>query len=285
VRFAVYPLIVGGSVALAVAALDRGVNPAAVALALQALAFVLVALLERLLPYRAEWNRSRGDIPTDAAFLVSSSLSFQLGMTLSELPFLYIHHSGIWPTAWPIVLQLALALVVGELGVYWIHRIQHMGGLLWRIHASHHSAPRLYFLNSARAHPLDSLATGAVTVGPLVALGADERLLTLVLVFQGAHAFLQHSNVDARLGPLNWVLSMAEVHRWHHSRTIEESNANYGQTVLVWDWVFGTRKVPPGEPPVETGLTNMPWFPPRFWGQLASPWRWRAGGDAPSPGT
>ncbi len=113
----------------------------------------------------------------------------------------------------------------------------------------------------------------------------DERVLALVLVFQGAHAFFQHSNVDVRLGPLNWLLSMAEVHRWHHSRRVEEANANYGQTVLVWDWVFGTRKVPGGEPPADTGLTDMPWFPQRFLGQLASPFRWRAGREAPSPGT
>jgi sterol desaturase/sphingolipid hydroxylase (fatty acid hydroxylase superfamily) len=54
----------------------------------------------------------------------------------------------------------------------------------------------------------------------------------------------QHANVQLRLGPLNWFFSMAELHRWHHSRTVEEANHNYGQTISVWDWVFGTRYLP-----------------------------------------
>jgi sterol desaturase/sphingolipid hydroxylase (fatty acid hydroxylase superfamily) len=283
VRRLVYPLIVGLNVALALLALSREIREPVIAAALQVATMLAVALLERAIPYRPEWNVSKGDVLTDVAFVVSSTLAYSAGELAAKLPFLWVHFSGPWPTSWPLLAQLGPALVVAELGCYLLHRTQHGGGLLWRLHAVHHNAPRLYWLNSARAHPLDSLLTAIVSLGPLVALGASEQLVALVLVFQGAHALLQHSNIDVRLGPLNWLLSMAEVHRWHHSRNLEEANANYGQTLLVWDVLLGTRRVPPGEPPTDTGLTAMPWFPSGFLGQVLAPIRWRAAGSATPP--
>ena len=65
---------------------------------------------------------------------------------------------------------------------------------------------------------------------------------------------------------------MAELHRWHHSTLIEESNRNYGQNLIVWDVVFGTRFLPVGrEPPADIGIPCMPGFPLTFWAHLASP--------------
>src|SRR6185295_8636394 len=64
-----------------------------------------------------------------------------------------------WPTSWPLIAQLVPALIIAELGVYVVHRIQHRGGLLWRLHAVHHSVPRMYWLNNGRNHPLDVVLT------------------------------------------------------------------------------------------------------------------------------
>ena len=50
----------------------------------------------------------------------------------------------------------------------------------------------------------------------------------------------QHSNCDIRLGWLNYLVSGPEVHRWHHSKQIAESNANYAHSFVVWDLLFGT---------------------------------------------
>jgi sterol desaturase/sphingolipid hydroxylase (fatty acid hydroxylase superfamily) len=75
---------------------------------------------------------------------------------------------------------------------------------------------------------------------------------------------------------LNWFFSMAELHRWHHSKTLFEADHNYGQTSSVWDWVFGTRYLPADrEPPESIGLANLPAFPMTWWAQILSPFRWR----------
>ena len=112
-------------------------------------------------------------------------------------------------------------------------------------------------------------------VGTLVLLGCGEAVIALFLLVGAVHGIFQHANLRLRLGPLNWIFSMAELHRWHHSRRLEEANTNYGQNLIVWDVVFGTRYLPPDrEPPVDVGLADMPDFPQTFFAQLASPFRW-----------
>jgi len=85
----------------------------------------------------------------------------------------------------------------------------------------------------------------------------------------------QHCNVRLRLGPLNYIFSMAELHRWHHSLKLEEANTNYGNNTIFWDIVFGTMFYPSGrEAAAEVGLSGLPRFPQRYLGQLLSPLRW-----------
>ena len=147
--------------------------------------------------------------------------------------------TGLWPNDWPLLAQLPLALLVAEIPQYWVHRLQHEWEGLWRFHAVHHSAPRLYWLNAGRFHPIDILMN--LPYYPLlIALGCSEALMALVATTIAIHGIFQHANLQLRCGVLNGFFSMAELHRWHHSKTVFEANHNYGQTVSVWDWVFGT---------------------------------------------
>ena len=165
--------------------------------------------------------------------------------------------------------------MLGELGQYWVHRLQHETDLLWRIHALHHSAPRLYWLNAARFHPFDIGLNAIAANFVLILLGAGLDVLVLWLLFSAIHGIFQHANIPVRIGPLNWLFSMTELHRWHHSRLVEESNRNYGQNLIVWDVVFGTRFLPADrEPSRDIGLSDLPAFPMRYLAQLASPFRW-----------
>ena len=99
--------------------------------------------------------------------------------------------------------------------------------------------------------------------------------LWLLIGRTAVHGLFQHANIVLRLGPLNWIFSMAELHRWHHSRRVEESNTNFGQNLIIWDIVFGTRFLPADrEPPRDIGIAELPSFPMDYWGQLMSPLRW-----------
>ena len=91
---------------------------------------------------------------------------------------------------------------------------------------------------------------------------------------EAVHGLFQHANIDVRLGPLNWLFSMAELHRWHHSSRLAETNHNYGATLILWDVVFGTRYLPERSAPEVIGIPDIPNFPRGFLGQLAVPFRW-----------
>jgi sterol desaturase/sphingolipid hydroxylase (fatty acid hydroxylase superfamily) len=92
------------------------------------------------------------------------------------------------------------------------------------------------------------------------------------------HGSIKHANILARIGPLNWVFSMAELHRWHHSPVVEEANHNYGGNLILWDVVFRTRYLPADrKPPSNVGLADVPdypRYPMDYLGRFLAPLRW-----------
>jgi len=273
-----------GAVALMILLMERGLSPPRALVLTELVAFAAVIAAERLFPHLPDWSRPRGDVATDAGHaVVSGVIGLQLAKPVLDAGGVVVAAwlsrtlgAELWPRAWPLVAQLALALVIGELATYWFHRLQHERDLLWRFHAVHHSAERLYWLNAARFHPLDLIPLTAFWYAPLVALGCPEAALALFAMFDAVFGILQHCNVEVRLGPFNWIFSMAEPHRWHHSRTLAEANSNYGSNLIVWDVVFGTFFLPRDrEPPAAIGIGNLPRFPRGYLAQLAAPFRWQ----------
>ena len=285
-----FPVVFVGALVSTWAGLATGLDAPAVVFSVSVAAAVCVTVLERALPYEPQWRERHGDLGTDAIYAVSSLFAaprlFDLlalsAMTSAGAWMTRTLGHDLWPHAAPWGLQVLLAVVVGEFGSYWWHRAMHERSLLFRLHATHHSAPRLYWFNSTRFHPLDNVVMYAFQVFPLILMGIPEAVLVGFTVWSLVHGFFQHANVDVRLGPLNWFFSMAELHRWHHSPSVEEANHNYGSNCCVWDLVFGTYYLPSDRrPPVNVGLDGMPTFPQRIVGQLLSPFVWPTGGVTP----
>jgi sterol desaturase/sphingolipid hydroxylase (fatty acid hydroxylase superfamily) len=295
----VYPVILSGACVLwwALCASGQDVNTAAVVT--QLAVFLCVWMLEQALPYCHRWQQPQGDRATDSLHLLVSLSISVLGLRAlrfvaaprgaaqltQALPqgslfgalgsLLGAQNLGSpWPHHWPLAAQLALALVLAELGGYASHRALHTWACLWPIHAVHHSALRLYFLNASRNHPIDMLISVVATFFPLVLLGMNEAAFALFGVFTSTHLLLQHSNIEQRTGPLSWIFSTAHAHRWHHSRRREEADANYGQVLLIWDVLFGTRRVSQIlPPPVAVGFEGDADYPRDYLGQLVAPFR------------
>lgn len=282
-QWAVFPVVMGGVCLLAWWQMRLGTPPAVAILGPQLFGILAVALLERLYPYHRSWLHSHADIRVDAAHTVTIGLASTLvqpfvisaGVAIATLLSATLG-SSLWPDTWPLLFQVLLALVLGELPGYWVHRWQHHWDGLWRFHSIHHSAPRLYWLNAGRFHVVDLLSTYVPTYLLLAFLGCGGEVLAFFGLITAVHGIFQHSNLQLRLGPLNYFFSMAELHRWHHSRTVDEANTNFGQTVIVWDWLFGTRFLPADrEPPRDIGIADMPAFPMGWLAQVAAPFRWR----------
>ncbi|MBJ17926.1 MAG: sterol desaturase family protein [bacterium] len=280
--WSIFPLTMAACVGLAIYLFGQNADSRAAFVAPIVLGYALVILAERLYPYVPDWNRGHGDMPTDVAWWLSINVTgiatapllafvaIPLGALLSER-----FGSQLWPSDWSILAQLVLALVIVEFFQYWAHRWLHEIDFLWRFHATHHSAPRLYWLNAARFHVVDIALLNIGFAIPLIALGADEQVLSLWMVVSAVHGLFQHGNLSVRCGPLNWIFSMAELHRWHHSRSLREANTNYGQNLILWDIVFGSRYLPSDcESPTDIGIAELSAFPMSWWKQLISPFTW-----------
>ena len=278
----VMPLTLGAALGGAALAMQAGAPPMALIAPFFVASIFWVALLERWLPYRAEWNQPRGDLRTDFAYLLSTSavigvmrgLVATLGVLIASL--ISRHTSlALWPHEWPLVAQLPLAWALVELFAYWPHRWLHEVPWLWRLHATHHSAQRLYWLNATRAHPLEHVFRSSFGLLPLAVVGAGPELLALSVLSDAVIGLFQHANIDIRLGPLDYVFSAAPVHRWHHSRVRAEADTNFGDSFIFWDLVFGTYYRPRDREVGEIGIDGLDAFPTDFLPQLASPFRWR----------
>ncbi len=279
----IFPATLLASLGAASAALGRGAEPGAVLGATALGATALVAALERALPFRRAWNRSRGDLRADLAYLPTALginalletgvkvVAVAAGAALSDA-----FGVGLWPGGWPLAAQLVVACIVAELFDYWPHRWMHAHPGLWRFHLIHHSPERLYWLNATRAHPVELLFRGVFAFLPLTLLGAGGDVLALFALTTIVVGLFQHANVDTELGPLAWIFSVGEMHRWHHSTDLAEAAHNFGNNFLFWDVVFGSWYRPRGRAPEKLGVGGLEGFPASWLRQLAEPFRRRS---------
>lgn len=241
-------------------------------------------ILEWVQPYCPDWRRSHGDILADVAHQFLTSFFTQFIRVFLVVGFFLMIDRGaedfalpVWPAHWPLWAQAVLALLVAEFADYWRHRLFHRWRLAWRLHAVHHSPSRVYFLNANRFHIFDALVNSLVGASILALAGATTEAVYLVGIFTGLHGPWQHANVYYRLGWLNSLFAGAELHRWHHSTTPTECDSNYGNNLIVFDTLFGTRYLPARRQDTRRiGLgASLTAFPRSWLGQQLAPFRWQ----------
>ena len=236
----------------------------------------LVAWMEKHFPHRHEWVPSRREVQTDLTFITIVQLAFPpfagflfAYLLIAPARSLGLPFSVLWPHSWPLWGQAILMILVVDFLRYWLHRAAHENRTLWRLHAVHHSVEQLYWLNTSRFHPLEKSLQMMLDSVPFLLMAVDARVLALYYIAYSANGFFQHCNIDLRYGVLNYIVGSAETHRWHHSRSPRESNANYGNTVIVWDLLFGTWFLPSDRKVGSLGLRTP--YPRTFIGLMRAP--------------
>lgn len=232
---------------------------------LAALAWLIGA--ERWWPHRADWQPSGAEWARDASFLGLGAVVDVLGAVLLT------HLTAAGPmsslaTAWPLWLALPLAIALGELGPWLLHRWAHAGGWLWRLHALHHRPHKLNAANAVLVHPINLLWNQAARALPWWLLGFDAQTVVAAALFLQVQSLAAHANVAGGLGPLGAWLGHAQLHRWHHSLDPAEA-LNFGTALPLWDRLFGSYRAPTGTDPAALGVAGM--APPRLldlWRQL-----------------
>ena len=173
---------------------------------------IFTLLLERLIPFHEEWNKDHKDTKIDifyfflAGFVVAPVANVAVLWVAKSLAiwFKAITDFSILPNEIPIVLSVLVVMLVRDFIPYWIHRLAHeKSHFLWKFHSIHHSPERVYSLNYARFHPINSgwnIFFGSL---PCILLGLDPNAIFVAGVSMTIIQFLAHSNIDFRLGILN----------------------------------------------------------------------------------
>jgi lathosterol oxidase len=215
------------------------------------LALVFVPL-ERAFARVREQRILRAGWRTDLAHFFASHLLVQVLALLTIAPAELLLGGLVPPglhavvSAWPLAIQVALAIACADFFQYWTHRAFHALPWLWRFHAIHHSSEEMDWLAGSRLHLVDVVATRAVSFLPLFALGLSARALVAYLVFVSFQAVFLHANVRFRFGPLRWLVATPEFHHWHHARAPVDKN--FAVHLPCLDRLFGTAWLPGGFP-------------------------------------
>ncbi len=242
-----WPLAYAASFGALAALLGAGVSEYGALALVSLVLWGVLAFAERRWPRIAAWRARDGQLGKD---LLHALFGFGLGSALGSAGASFALHPvgawvaarfGAWPSAWPVALQVPLALVVFEIGSYAQHRWIHRTAWAFPFHGVHHNPRRLVLLKTTRNHALDIGTATFVSLAPLVALGASPRVVLWVTACNNVSALLQHANVSLPTPRwLDLVVSTPRNHRLHHSRDFDESNRNYGMNLMLFDHAFGT---------------------------------------------
>jgi sterol desaturase/sphingolipid hydroxylase (fatty acid hydroxylase superfamily) len=179
---------------------------------------------------------------------------------------------------WPFLAQVALVIVVIEVGQYWMHRAMH-NSFLWYTHAPHHHITQLNAMKGAVGNPLElfliSLSVVALFDLPVPALFCGINVLTVVSVFA-------HANVRADPPRFySFFFTTIRHHSLHHSTGYAETRSNYANSLILLDRLFGTYREGEGvlvgqDDRRRLSVVEQTMFPLR---PLIDRWRARRGGS------
>ncbi len=161
------------------------------------------------------------------------------------------------------------AFVAYDFAIFFTHYIQHRVPYLWEFHKVHHAAEAMTPMVAYRIHPLDDLITGSgigIMMGIVYGLyayfyGGMLTPITMMEVNVGIFLFnaigfnLRHTHIWlAYRGWLGHVLISPAHHQIHHSVDPVDYDRNFGAMFAVWDWMFGSLRVPEPYEEITFGL-------------------------------
>lgn len=252
---------------------------------LLAVAYGSAFLAERVAPFFDEWTRheEHGDTKTNVIHTLVYETSSINGLMMIPVICWLFPFQGLWPAHWPLWAQVMIAYLVADFAFMMMHYLSHRLAWLWRLHAVHHGVGRLYGFNGVIRHPLHQSIDMIVGNMPLVIMGMGHDVGLVLGFLISVTLIVQHSNVDARLGPLQKHLSIGRIHHLHHVNWGTEGDCNFGLLLTLWDKLLGTYKETPSRAITakDMGVDELPNFPKGYIDQLLLPFVYKPGAGEP----
>ena len=241
-----YPICIISVLSASIFLLENGYTELEVLLfgAISSIFFTVIG--EIFIPLFKDWRPSfKENFFPDASLFVLNYIVFQSQLLQIFLASIAMKFSGggfdLWPSGLNIYVQLVFALIIAEFGLYWFHRGCHEIPFLWRFHRIHHNPKRLYWFNATRFHYVDVTLLQVCGIVPLLILGADAKIISLVTIFSTVHGFWQH--VNAEQDQKQFKLSAYDAQIIASSKSMAdffESAANQTKNyTLLSNWLIG----------------------------------------------
>jgi sterol desaturase/sphingolipid hydroxylase (fatty acid hydroxylase superfamily) len=204
----------------------------------------LMLVLERIFPTRPISLLPKGclsDVFHTYEPWVRAAVVSWLAVTLS--PWLSEGYPKGVAAELPLWAGFVLALLVSEVGFYFIHRATHAFSWLWEFHRVHHSSIEYYSLMTSRFHVFDLALFEVPNIILFAWLAIPAEALSYFVFFRGFMDRYGHSNIN---GPrfTGYFIGSPHFHAWHHSRAPEAIDKNFGRDTVFMDYLFGTAYYP-----------------------------------------
>ena len=207
---------------------------------------------------------ARDDIQTDPN-VTEKFFKDVFGGDLSAFALVDISGMNWW-------LQLLIFFVVTDFIQWATHVILHRVDFLWQFHKVHHSVQEMGFAAHLRYHWMENVFyTPMKYIAVMLIGGFTPEQAYVVFYFAIAIGHLNHANVHLTYGPLKYILNNPVMHLWHHAYALPEKRRhgmNFGITLSLWDYLFGTSEIPKDDGEIELGFPGVKTFPSSFWKQL-----------------
>lgn len=249
---------------------------------------VVVYLLELLFPWRKNQPALRQDFWLDSFYMFFNVFIFSLiGYAALSNVMVELFNDFLQGTfgitnlvaieigSWPRWAQLLTLFLVRDFVQWNTHVILHKVPFLWRFHQVHHSVEQMGFAAHLRYHFMETFVYRTMEYLPLAMIGFGIQDFIVVHLFALTIGHLNHANIYLPLGPLKYLLNSPQMHIWHHAKELPKgtSGVNYGITLSIWDYLFGTVWMPHDGRDIELGFEGVEKYPHGFFEQVVEPFK------------
>jgi sterol desaturase/sphingolipid hydroxylase (fatty acid hydroxylase superfamily) len=249
-------------------------------------ALILVSVLffvaEAIAPWRAAQPKFRKDFWLDVFYMFFNFFLFSLigynavsdvvvalfndglqaAFGITNLVAVEMKHLPYWQV-------LLIGFVVNDFVQWWTHRLLHRVPALWEFHKLHHSTTEMSFPAHLRYHFMETIVYKSIGYLPMAMLGIGLYDFFIVHIFALTWGHFNHANIKIPLGWLKYVFNNPQMHVWHHAKYLPKGEkinygVNFGLTLSVWDYIFGTAYVPHDGRDIVLGFEGDETFPKDF---------------------
>jgi 3-mercaptopyruvate sulfurtransferase SseA/sterol desaturase/sphingolipid hydroxylase (fatty acid hydroxylase superfamily) len=245
---------------------------------------LLFFLIELVFPWRENQATFRKDFWLDFFYMFFNFFIFSLIVynAASDVVVTFFHQClaavginnllALEVQQWPVWAHLLCGFVVRDFVQWWIHRLLHRSAFLWEFHKVHHSVEQMGFAAHLRYHWMENVVYRGLEYLPLALIGIGLNDFFIIHIFALTIGHWNHSNFKLNIGPLKYLFNNPQMHIWHHAYYLPKERkygVNFGLTLSVWDYLFGTNYIPKDGKDIPLGFPGVESFPADFLQQNA----------------